>query len=260
MSGLRGLMVWCVCCLVGVSPNVPVMAQYYGGYPAVGGYGSYGYPTYSSGVGLGVYGAHSSWGIGVPGGSYYGIGAYPGGYSSGGYYSGGYVSSPYGVSGGYVPHSHHHHGYSSGYAYGGRMPVYVAPPDFGNDDHDRAWRPHRGSRRVFEQRQWVHVLVRQFVPERHHAVADDWPFTHVCRRWAEAGRGGVASELGASVQLASHSVLTVPGVSSCSDRSQHQVELPQVGTWPTELLVERPRLHNQTGLLANVPERSRLED
>ena len=127
MSGLRGLMVWCVCCLVGVSPNVPVMAQSYGGYPAVGGYGSYGYPTYSSGVGLGVYGAHSSWGIGVPGGSYYGIGAYPGGYSSGGYYSGGYVSSPYGVSGGYVPHSHHHHGYSSGYAYGSRMPVYVAP-------------------------------------------------------------------------------------------------------------------------------------
>lgn len=132
MNGLRGVMVWGACCLVGVSLNTPAMAQYYGGYPSVDGYGSYGYPGYSSGVGLGVYGAHSSWGIGVPSGSYYGSGAYPGGYSAGGYYSGGYsdgyysggyVSSPYGVSGGYVPQ----HGYGSGYGYGGRVPVYVAP-------------------------------------------------------------------------------------------------------------------------------------
>ncbi len=127
MSGLRGVMVWGVCCLVGMSLNSPAMAQYYGGYPTVGGYGTYGVPGYSSSVGLGVYGAHSSWGIGVPSGSYYGIGAYPGGYySSDGYHSGGYVSSPYGVSGGDVPH-YHHHGYSSGYGYGGRVPVYVAP-------------------------------------------------------------------------------------------------------------------------------------
>ena len=122
MSGFRAMWVVGVSCLAGVSLSSSVEAQYYyGGYPLLGGYGSYGY---SSGVGLGVYGAHSSWGIGVPSGSHYGIGGYPGGYSSSGYYSSGYVSSPYEVNGGYIPH---HHGYSRGYGYGGRVPVYFTP-------------------------------------------------------------------------------------------------------------------------------------
>jgi len=98
------------------------MAQYYGGYSSPG-YGGYGGPIYSSGVGLGVYGAHSSWGIGVPSGSYYGIGSYPGGYSPGGY-SGAYYGSPYGYSGyAYRPS----YGHTHSYGYGGRVPVYVAP-------------------------------------------------------------------------------------------------------------------------------------
>lgn len=131
MSGLRAMLVLGASCLAAASLSSSVEAQYYGGYSPGGyGYSPYVGPAYSSGVGLGVYGAHSSWGIGVPSGSYYGVGAYPGGYSSGGYSgysSGGYSVSPYGISGGYVPHHHGYSGYGSGYGYGSRVPVYIAP-------------------------------------------------------------------------------------------------------------------------------------
>ena len=72
MYRLRVMLVMAASCALALSESESAMAQYYGGYPS--GYGGYGYgsPVYSNGVGLGVYGAHSSWGIGVPSGSYYG--------------------------------------------------------------------------------------------------------------------------------------------------------------------------------------------
>ena len=122
MNRLRVMLVMAASCVVAGWGSESAMAQFYGGYPSPG-YGGYGYgsPIYSGGVGLGVYGAHSSWGIGVPSGSYYGIGAYPSSYSPGSY-TGAYYGSPYGYSGyAYRP------SYSPGYGYGGRVPVYVTP-------------------------------------------------------------------------------------------------------------------------------------
>lgn len=96
------------------SASGSAMAQYYGGYSPGYGYGS---PVYSSG--LGVYGAPGSWGIGVPSGSYYGVGSYSSGYVPGGY-SGVLYGSPYGYSGyAYRP------SYVPSYGYGAR--VYIPP-------------------------------------------------------------------------------------------------------------------------------------
>lgn len=120
MNRLRAVLVMAVSGVVALTGSGSAMAQYYGGYPS--GYGGYGYgsPVYSSGVGLGVYGAHSSWGVGVPRGSYYGIGSYSSGYVPGGY-SGVLYGSPYGYSGyAYRP------SYNT-YGYAGRVPVYVTP-------------------------------------------------------------------------------------------------------------------------------------
>ncbi len=124
MNRVRVMLVMAASCLAADWGSESAMAQFYGGYvsPGYGGYG-YGSPIYSGGVGLGVYGAHSSWGIGVPSGSYYGIGSYSGGYVPGGY-SGAYYDSPYGYSG-YAYRPSYSPGY--GYGYGGRVPVYVAP-------------------------------------------------------------------------------------------------------------------------------------
>ena len=131
MNRIRVMWVLAASCLAACSGSESAMAQYYGGYPSPGyggyggysGYGGYGGPVYSSGVGLGVYGAGSSWGIGVPTGSYYGMSSLSSGYgySGAGYgYSGPAYGSPYGYSGyAYRP--------SYGYGYGGRIPVYVAP-------------------------------------------------------------------------------------------------------------------------------------
>ena len=125
MNSLRVMLVMAASFVAACSGSEPAMAQFYGGYssPGYGGYGSYGGyggPVYSSGVGLGVYGAHSSWGIGVPSGSYYGIGSYPNSYSPGGY-SGAYYGSPYGYSGYAYRPTYNNYGYA------GQVPVYVTP-------------------------------------------------------------------------------------------------------------------------------------
>ena len=123
MNRLQVLLVMVASGVVTLAGPESAMAQYYVG-PGYWGPGgpvySGGYP-YSGGVGLGVYGAHSSWGIGVPSGSYYGVGSYSSGYVSGGY-SGAYYGSPYGYSGhAYRP------SYGTSYGYGGGGPVYVTP-------------------------------------------------------------------------------------------------------------------------------------